>query len=108
MERSIAAKSRAISMNCLAQRSPKKTFSTQRRILESRLDNYEAGLARRNFDLIDLPPSVQPVPCKPLLVDVAFNDLELPDITARTLTEEERKKKESKSGSGGFFSWLRG
>lgn len=79
--------------------------------LLERQDDYVAGTAKGLYEVVKLPPSFQAVPCKPLLFDVAFNELEMPDITERTKTEEEKQAEaeaaKQASSSGGLFGWFR-
>ncbi|ORX81532.1 hypothetical protein K493DRAFT_411954 [Basidiobolus meristosporus CBS 931.73] len=49
--------------------------------------------------LIDLPPKLQPVPCKPLFFDIAFNKIEYPS----TLDERAGKSQDAASRLSGFF-----
>ncbi|EGZ14127.1 hypothetical protein PHYSODRAFT_335802 [Phytophthora sojae] len=80
--------------------------------LVDRQDKFEAGSIKDHRELVKLPPEFRAVPCKPLLFDVAFNELEFPDLTERTKTDEEKAAEAAaaggnESGGGGFFGWFR-
>nr|CCA20089.1 signal recognition particle putative [Albugo laibachii Nc14] len=77
--------------------------------LVERQNEYNSGKPDRLYDLIRVPPELEAVPCKPLLFDIAHNELAFPDIIERTkLPEERRSENNSKSGSVGFLGWFRG
>lgn len=87
---------------------------SRKKTLLERQDDFHAGSAKGLHEIVRLPPDFQAVPCKPILFDVAFNELEFPDIMERTKTEEEKaaeaaaaKEQGSASGGGGFFGWFR-
>lgn len=69
------------------------------RVLMERLDSYDAGRAKSGHDLLHFPPQLQPVACKPILFDLALNELEYPDISARV--------KAAPAKGGGLFGWFR-
>ncbi|GLE04321.1 hypothetical protein PINS_up013236 [Pythium insidiosum] len=79
--------------------------------LLERQDDFNGGSASGLHELLRLPPSFQAVPSKPILFDMAFNELEFPDISERTKTEEEKKAEAAaaaaQGASGGFFGWFR-
>ncbi|KAL0583355.1 hypothetical protein ABG067_006735 [Albugo candida] len=76
--------------------------------LLDRQHEYNGGKPDRMYDLIVVPPAFKAVPCKPLLFDIAHNELTFPDIVERTkLPEERRPENASKGGSSGFLSWFR-
>jgi len=57
------------------------------------LDEYDTeGRALKEERLVDFPPDFEPVPCKPILFDLAMTTLEFPDLS---------KRKKAK----GFFSF---
>jgi len=62
-----------------------------------RMDTYQTMPAGIQPTLVDFPPVVEPTPCKPLLLDLAFNSIDYPDVSARA------KKKGASWGS-----WLMG
>lgn len=75
-----------------------------------RLDKFEAGSIEGYRELVKLPPDFHAVPCKPLLFDVAFNEMEFPDLTERTKTDAEKTAEAATAGSetgGGLFGWFR-
>ncbi|POM77151.1 Signal recognition particle [Phytophthora palmivora] len=88
----------------------KKRKKRQVSALVDRQDQFEAGSIEGHRELVKLPPEFRAVPCKPLLFDMAFNELEFPDLTERTKTDEEKAAEAAAAGgneSGGFFGWFR-
>lgn len=80
-------------------------LSLDERPLKDRLDVYQeqpaASLKKPN--LVNFPPSFQPIPCKPLFFDLALNHLEMPDL------EERVEKKKAAGGITGLVKgWLWG
>ncbi|KAG2522513.1 hypothetical protein BBO99_00004828 [Phytophthora kernoviae] len=79
--------------------------------LVDRQDQFEAGSVEGHHELVKLPPEFRSVPCKPLLFDMAFNELEFPDLTERTKTDVEKAAEAAAAGDnatgGGFFGWFR-
>lgn len=73
-------------------------------LLAERLDEYlpeDPKITSKNVTLIKSPPVMQPIPCKPLLYDLAANHVELPNISHKTETQEK------KAGISGFVkSWI--
>jgi hypothetical protein len=53
--------------------------ATKRELLQ-RIRDYDAGFAEDNFNLIRIPPTPQPIPCKPLVFDTAWSCLDMPDF----------------------------
>jgi signal recognition particle subunit SRP68 len=85
----------------------------RRKSLLERQDEFNGGTAKSNFDIVRLPPDFQAVPCKPILFDIAFNELEFPDISQRMKTDEEKAAEaaaaaadQSGGAGGGFFGWF--
>jgi signal recognition particle subunit SRP68 len=68
-------------------------------LLEKRLGEYEAGSAKRGYQLSRLPPSLIATSNKPILFDLAFNHIEFPSIESRF------SKQSSKKGGGWFGLW---
>ncbi|CAM9304369.1 unnamed protein product [Scytosiphon promiscuus] len=74
----------------------------------------EGGSKKRKYRIADFPPSLQLVPCKPRLLDLAFDELEFPDLDERAGIEKEaeaeEKTKSSAGGAGGrgWFGWALG
>ncbi|KAE9025738.1 hypothetical protein PR003_g11609 [Phytophthora rubi] len=95
-----------------SKKDAKKRKKRQISALVDRQDKFEAGSIKGHRELVKLPPEFRAVPCKPLLFDVAFNELEFPDLTERTKTDEEKAAEAAaaggnESGGGGFFGWFR-
>eukprot|EP00794_Sanderia_malayensis_P008838 gene8838-9784_t len=69
--------------------------------LKDRLDVYQevAGAALKKPNLVNFPPSFEPIPCKPLFFDLALNHLELPDLEGRV---------EQKKAAGGITGLVKG
>jgi signal recognition particle subunit SRP68 len=65
------------------------------KILLQSLNTYDKSFLS-DKKLIDLPPDFEPIGCKPLLFDLAFNSLTFPNLEARKKTQK-----------GGFFSFWR-
>jgi signal recognition particle subunit SRP68 len=54
-------------------------------LLQDRLGSYssDATLAGIDPKLVAMPPDFEPIPCKPLFFDLAFDNLEFPSLAAR-------------------------
>eukprot|EP00752_Nemacystus_decipiens_P010255 g9139.t1 len=66
---------------------------------------------RRTHRIADFPPSLQLVPCKPRLLDLAFDELEFPDLDGRAGIEKEREPPAEESrgaaaGGSGISGWV--
>lgn len=77
--------------------------------LIERLDEYreDTQLLTRNPNVVDLPPAMEPIPCRPLFYDIASNLVKFPDLTDE-LEQEEKKPKASVGMTGfvkGLFGW---
>jgi len=57
-------------------------FKGGKTLLE-RLDSFDAGDPAAQFQLVEFPPNFVPVPCKPILFDLAYNFIEFQPITNR-------------------------
>lgn len=94
-----------------------------RRSLQERLKEFDAasggggaadsggdgGGKKRTFRIADFPPSLQLVPCKPRLLDLAFDELEFPDLDERAGIEKEPEvQEEPKGGAAAGGAGLRG
>ncbi|RLN72884.1 hypothetical protein BBJ28_00020683 [Nothophytophthora sp. Chile5] len=95
-----------------AKKEAKKRKKRQVDALAERQDQFEAGSVDGLHELVKLPPEFRAVPCKPLLFDVAFNELEFPDLSERTKTDEEKAAEAAAAAggaapAGGFFGWFR-
>lgn len=71
------------------------------------------GGKKRTYRIADFPPSLQLVPCKPRLLDLAFDELEFPDLDERAgiekepeVDEEEPKGAAAASGAAGISGWV--
>lgn len=84
--------------------------------LSGRRGEAESGKAGKNekteaFAMADFPPSLRLVPCKPRLLDLAYDELEFPDLDQRAGIEkvEEVVEPQQTSGStagGGVRGWV--
>lgn len=85
----------------LLSRTPKGNNTAQPPLIQ-RMDEYDAdGTDLEN--LVPFPPKLQPVPVKPLFLDVAWNYIEYPregkeDVESKPVEE----KKEGRRGWFGF------
>lgn len=88
-----------------------KTSKKKKKSLLERQNDYVGGTAKGQYEILRLPPDFQAIACKPVLFDVAFNELEMPDISERMKTEEEklaeREAAEKPAATGGLFGWFR-
>ena len=64
------------------------------KMLQQRQAEFEAGDPTQHHCLIDVPPALRPIPCKPLFFDIASNSIKMPDLMA--LSGEKKKKKKAK------------
>lgn len=71
-----------------------------------RLDEYFPGdpkIATKKIVLVKSPPDMQPIACKPLFFDLAYNHVQMPDVSHKIAKEEK------KAGISGFMkSWIGG
>lgn len=81
--------------------------------LVEKLDEYPQGMVNLT-NLVTYPPKVEPIPVKPLFLDVAFNYIEYPGrarkATERGIngtTETQAGKEEKKEGKKGWFGFGR-
>lgn len=83
--------------------------------LQERLKEFDAagrGAAsskKRGYGIADFPPSLQTVPCKPRLLDLAFDDLEFPDLDERAGVEKEAEVEDPQgaaASAGGISGWV--
>lgn len=83
----------------------------QKKALLERQDDYVGGSAKSGFEILRLPPDFRAVPCKPVLFDMAFGEIELPDISERMKTDEEKQAEAAAAkpaaAAGGLFGWFR-
>nr|CAG4646195.1 EOG090X04NF [Macrothrix elegans] len=73
--------------------------------LSERLDEFveDPSLMSETPNVIDLPPSMTPIPCKPLFFDLALNHIAFP-----SLAEKMESKKAAGAGITGFVKGLWG
>lgn len=89
------------------------------RPLQERLKEFDAASLsagsskKRHYRIADLPPSLQLVPCKPRLLDLAFDELEFPDLDERagvekvdTMAEESKRVSAAGTGGSGIGRWV--
>lgn len=70
-----------------------------------------SGSKKRTHRIADFPPSLQLVPCKPRLLDLAFDELEFPDLDERAGIEKEpeaaqEEPKGAAAGGSGISGWV--
>ena len=87
--------------------------------LIDRLDTYfeDPSLINKNrLNIVSLPPPLQPIPCKPVLFDLALNHLTFPSLDdkvqskrAPTSGQADKGQQQQQAGLSGFvkglFSW---
>lgn len=90
------------------------------RPLQERLGEFDSTVGggdaesrkTRAYRIADFPPSLQLLPCKPRLLDLAFEELEFPDLDERagiekkSLEDEEAKAAAVASRSTGISGWV--
>ena len=79
------------------ERLESESGSTQQRPVVERLQQYQAGTDLSK--LVPYPPQMQPVPVKPLFLDVAWNYIDYPHLAEEQATAAEP---EEKKGRGWF------
>lgn len=84
----------------------------RKKSLLERQDDYVGGSASSAYDIVRLPPDFRAIACKPVLFDMAFSELEMPDISERMKTEEEKQAEAAAAAAkpaaaGGLFGWFR-
>lgn len=102
LERDVAgAKCRAEACACLVRLGGAgAASSTSGRTLLRRLDDFDSGGSTHR--LAQVPPSLEPIPCKPTFFDIALNDVgELP------LEELQKEIEANKPQSKGLLGWFR-
>lgn len=65
----------------------------------------EAG-TNVTYKVATVPPSLEAVPCKPMLFNLAHNFIDFPDLDAKAGVKKQAG--EAGSGGGGLFGWFRG
>ena len=57
----------------------------------------------KKITLVNMPPDMEPIPCKPQFWDLAYNHVQMPNLSHKMETEEK------KAGITGFMkSWMGG
>lgn len=82
-------------------------YTKSKKPLYERLDEYreDPALLTKQPNVYKLPPSMQPIPCKPLFFDLAFNMVEFPDLSEKL---GDQAKKGGQAGLTGFVKGLWG
>jgi signal recognition particle subunit SRP68 len=83
----------------------KRESSTFQQPLIERLDEYVADDLDLG-NLVPFPPKMQPIPVKPLFLDVAWNYIDYPR-EGKQIVEPESKSAEEKQGRRGWFGFGR-
>lgn len=79
---------------------------------DSTVSGGDAGSRKtRKYRIADFPPSLQLLPCKPRLLDLAFEELEFPDLDERAgiekkALEDEEGNAAAASRSTGISGWV--
>lgn len=83
-----------------------KHIKTKKPLYE-RLHEYreDPALLTKQPNVYKLPPAMQPIPCKPLYFDLAFNMIEFPDLSEKL---GDQAKKAGQAGFSGFVKGLWG
>lgn len=89
------------------------------RPLQERLKEFDAAAGggvessnkKRKYRIADFPPSLQLVPCKPRLLDLAFDELEFPDLDERAGVQKKAQVEDSTAGASaatgsGISGWV--
>jgi signal recognition particle subunit SRP68 len=87
-----------------AARAPESLRQLAQTPLSARMQSYEAaayGEAGKVPKLVDFPPPIEAVACKPTLFDLALNKVEFPDVAARAQSAAAGGKR------GGLLGWFR-
>ena len=82
-------------------------YTKTKKPLFERLPEYreDPALLTKQPNVYKLPPSMQPIPCKPLFFDLAFNMVEFPDLNEKL---GDQAKKAGQAGLTGFVKGLWG
>lgn len=86
---------------------PQKAYKSKKPLIE-RLDEFreEPQLLSKNPNLVSIPPSMEPIPTKPLFYDLALNFVQIPDLTEKI--EGSQPKQKQGAGISGFVKGLWG
>lgn len=110
----IGAKSRALAQSLLHESQLSSVLESvsldtkTSKYLPSRLEKYETGPSNENFNIIDMPPRMQPVSCKPLFFDIASSHHGFPNLNHRSQTLEEQQQTQKEASKPSFLKWLTG
>ncbi|CAF0864326.1 unnamed protein product [Adineta ricciae] len=98
--------------------SPEEQKELEKKPLIDRLDTYFEDLSLTNknrLNIVSLPPPFKPIPCKPVLFDLALNHLTFPSLDDKvqskrqamsTLNDRGQQQQAGLTGFvKGFFSW---
>ncbi|XP_017888148.1 signal recognition particle subunit SRP68 [Ceratina calcarata] len=82
-------------------------YTKTKKPLYERLQEYreDNALLTKQPNVYKLPPAMQPIPCKPLFFDLAFNMIEFPDLSEKL---GDQAKKGGQAGLTGFVKGLWG
>lgn len=84
-----------------------KTYKDKKPLVE-RLDEFreDSQVLTKNPNIYKLPPSMEPIPCKPLFFDLACNFLEFPNLDDKTGAADNKKQGAGITGLvKGFLGW---
>ena len=84
-----------------------KPLVKEKKFLIDRLDEYVedyASFASQMPKMVNLPPAMEPVPCKPLFFDLAFNHIDFPSLDDKV----ESKKAAGNDAAGGLTGLVKG
>lgn len=86
---------------------PTKSGKSKKPLID-RLDEYreDTQLLTKNPNIVSLPPAMEPIPCKPLFFDLAFNLVKFPDLQDKL--DSPNKNKGPAAGMSGFVKGLFG
>ncbi|KZC13746.1 Signal recognition particle 68 kDa protein [Dufourea novaeangliae] len=89
------------------EEEPGTKYTKTKKPLYERLHEYreDPALLTKQPNVYKLPPPMQPIPCKPLFFDLAFNMVEFPDLSAKL---GDQTKKGGQAALTGFVKGLWG
>jgi len=76
--------------------------------LLDRLSYFAPLDSEENFLVAEIPPVPSLVPVKPLLLDIAFNQLKFPDLDEKCGIKKTKQEQSSRQEKQGWVSWLTG
>lgn len=88
---------------------PIKGYPKSKKPLIERLDEFreDSQTLTKNANIVNVPPGLEPITCKPLFFDLAYNLVEFPDLSDK-IESQQNKPKQSAGMSGfvkGLFGW---